>query len=194
MGSLVAAEQREVLGPRANAVLDGFDPMADVAADMGARRFRDDVDMASWFFLRFYMAGHILPKADTASMAASLEARAPFLDTALAELACGLPSKLKYAGGARKVLLRRMLRGRLPKAILDRPKKGFGIPLNKWLKGGLRELVEGCLAEDRLRREGWFDPAGVRALVDGHMSGKSDNRKQLWTLVVFQMWKDRVLG
>lgn len=193
MGSFVSTEQQGVLSADVLASLNGFDPMADVAGALGAQRFRDDVDEASYFFLTFYMAGHILPKVDTASMANSLEARAPFLDTALAEFVCGLPSDMKLRGRVRKRLLKDMLRSRLPKEILARPKKGFGIPLNKWIKGGLRGMVEEYLDEKRLRHDGLFNPAGVRALVDAHMRGERDNRKQLWTLVVFQYWKERVL-
>ena len=194
LGAFVPAEQSSVLARDVAASVCGFDPMVDVRDELAPREFRDEVDRMSYFYLKFYMAGHILPKVDIASMSNSLEARAPFLDTALAEFACGLPSDMKLRGGTRKWLLKRMLRRRLPAHILDRPKKGFGIPLNKWLKGGLREMMEDCLDQGALRREGLFDPAGVRALVDEHVGGARDNRKQLWTLVVFSMWKRSVLG
>lgn len=191
LGAFLPREQAGLLHPDVAASLAGFDPMADVRTADAERRDADAVERSIRFYLRFYMAGHILPKVDAASMAHSLEVRAPFLDTELAEFACSLPSHMKLRGTARKWLLKRMLAPRLPEGILARPKKGFGIPLAKWLKGGLREMVEELLAPGALAEAGLFDPAAVRALVDGHMRGERDNRKQLWTLLCLQDWRRR---
>jgi asparagine synthase (glutamine-hydrolysing) len=162
-----------------------------VAEQWNAPGCADDVARMIRFYLSYYMAGHILAKVDTASMARSLEVRTPFLDTEVAEFACGLPSRFKLRGTARKWLLRRMLRRRLAPEILDRPKKGFGIPLAKWLRGGLRPLAEELLSERALREGGVFRPQAVRALWDEHQRGARDNRKELWTLLCFQHWQRR---
>ncbi len=191
LGAFTAAEQRALLQAGPAEALAGFDPLTDVDRAEDGRVFADEVERTVHFYLRFYMAGHILHKVDSASMAHGLEVRAPFLDTALAEFACALPSSMKLRGGVRKLLLRRMLRGRLPQGILERGKKGFGMPLAKWLKGGLRPMVEELLAPQALLAGGLLDPAAVRSLVDAHMAGRRDNRKELWTLVCLQHWLRR---
>lgn len=193
LGAFTAPEQAWLLHPDLAGGLAGFDPLAEVAAAWEGAAPGDDVARTIDFYLRFYLAGHILPKVDAASMASSLEVRAPFLDTALAEFACALPSRLKVAGGVRKRVLRRMLARRLPPEILARGKKGFGIPLAKWLRGGLREMVEDLLSERALREGGLLRPEPVRALVREHMRGARDNRKELWTLICLCHWQRRWL-
>ncbi|MGH7863219.1 MAG: asparagine synthase-related protein, partial [Candidatus Dormibacteraceae bacterium] len=128
-----------------------------------------------------------------ASMGCSLEARVPLLNSLLVEHATRLPIDLKLRGMTRKYLLRKALAGRLPRQIIDRPKKGFGIPVSRWLHTELRELMEDLLSEDRLRRQGLFNPAYVRGLIDDHLAKKQDNRKPLWSLLVFQLWHQRYL-
>jgi asparagine synthase (glutamine-hydrolysing) len=188
LGAFDLPGQRAVLHPDVLARLGGFDPLDEVAEAGAQGPQGDDVQRTVAFYLRYYMAGHILPKVDAAGMAHSLEVRAPFLDTALAEFACSLPSRMKLRGLTRKWLPRRMLRGRLPAPVLARGKKGFGIPLAKWLKGGLRGMAEELLAEDRLRRGGLLEPRTVRGLLTAHLRGERDNRKELWTLLCLQHW------
>jgi len=191
LGAFDQTGRDALLNPDLTAGLEGFDPLAEVDAAWRSAGLPDDVARSIDFYLRFYMAGHILPKVDGASMAHSLEVRAPFLDTALAEFACSLPSGMKLAGRVRKRILRRMLAKRLPPEILSRGKKGFGIPLAKWLRGGLREMTEDLLSERSLRLGGLFRPRAVRALLDQHMRGTRDNRKELWTLICLQDWLRR---
>jgi asparagine synthase (glutamine-hydrolysing) len=126
-------------------------------------------------------------------MAVSLEVRAPFLDPGVVEHANALPSNRKFVPGNRKRILKHALRGKLPDGVLDRPKKGFGMPVARWLRGPLRETVDRLLGKPFLRRQGLFRPAAVRRLVDGHLSGRADERKRLWTLLVFQHWWERWL-
>jgi asparagine synthase (glutamine-hydrolysing) len=147
------------------------------------------VDEALRFYLTRYLADDILVKADRASMAASLELRAPFLDTRVVEFAARLPWRLKMSLTKTKVLLKRALRGIVPDEILRRPKKGFGIPVAAWIRGPLRPLFEESLSEKALLEGGIFDPVAVRALLQTHLQGRADLRKPLWTLLMFQLWQ-----
>ena len=135
-----------------------------------------------------YLAEGVLVKVDRASMAASLETRAPFLDHTLVEFLCSLPLSLKLRGGTGKAVLKEAMRDDLPASILARPKKGFGMPVAQWLQQGLRPLVRETLAPDRLRRQGLFSPSDVARLLVEHESGQADHRKLLWTLLMFELW------
>ncbi len=99
-----------------------------------------------------------------------------------------MPQDLKRRGSTGKYLLKRTMRGKLPDAIIDRPKKGFGLPLSAWLRGALRPMCQELLDPSRLQQQGLFDPAYVTRLVGEHMSGRANHRKLLWTLMVFQLW------
>ena len=147
------------------------------------------VDEALRYYLTRYLADDILVKADRASMAASLELRAPYLDTDVVEFAARLPWRLKMSLTRTKVLLRRALRGVVPAEILARPKKGFGIPVAAWIRGPLRPLFEEMLSERALGAAGVFDVAAVRRLLQIHLDGRADLRKPLWTLLMFQLWR-----
>jgi asparagine synthase (glutamine-hydrolysing) len=138
--------------------------------------------------MRYYLEGDILVKLDRASMSASLEARVPLLNNDFVAYATGLPIDLKLRGLRSKFLLKRALRGILPERILKRPKKGFGIPVADWFRGPLREQLQETLAPDRVRRDGFFKPPAVDRLIQDHLAGTVDNRKQLWTLFAFQKW------
>jgi asparagine synthase (glutamine-hydrolysing) len=127
-------------------------------------------------------------KVDRASMACSLEVRAPFLDTELADFLGRVPAQLKLRRFETKHLLKRAMRDVLPPGIAARPKKGFGIPIAAWLKTDLRDALQDELSPDRLRRQGIFEPTEVQRLVSQHLSGAADHRKPLWTLFVFQLW------
>ena len=138
--------------------------------------------------MRYYLEGDILVKLDRASMMASLEARVPLLNNDFVAYATALPLNMKLRGMRSKFLLRRALRGLLPDRILNRPKKGFGIPVADWFRGPLRERMREALSAERIRRDGFFDAGMVDGLVADHLGGTADNRKQLWTLFAFQSW------
>jgi asparagine synthase (glutamine-hydrolysing) len=140
--------------------------------------------------MRYYLEGDILVKLDRASMMASLEARVPLLNNEFVTYATSLPLNLKLRGLRSKFLFKRALRGVLPQHILDRPKKGFGIPVADWFRGPLREEMLTALAADRVAGDGFFDPGAVDRLVRDHLDGRADNRKQLWTLFAFQKWHE----
>lgn len=144
-------------------------------------------------YLRGYLQEDILVKVDRASMAASLEVRSPFLDPALVEFLGRVPARLKLKGMTRKYLLRALMRGRIPDAILDRRKRGFGVPISAWLRGRLAATVREYLAPGRLAAARIFDPAAVDALVRQHLSGRVDRGNELWILLQFEMWRERWL-
>ena len=140
--------------------------------------------------MRLYLENDILVKLDRASMMASLEGRVPLLNNDFVAYATSLPLDMKLHGLRTKFLLKRALRGMLPDRILDRPKKGFGIPVAEWFRGPLKEQMQSVLSSDRLASDGFFEPAAVRRLVADHLSGRRDNRKQLWTLFAFELWHE----
>jgi asparagine synthase (glutamine-hydrolysing) len=141
--------------------------------------------------MKLYLEGDILTKVDRASMANSLEVRVPLLNNTLVEYVAAIPHVLKLHRMTRKYIMRKALRGLVPDNILRRGKKGFNIPVAKWLLGPLRPLAEEMFSEERLKREGFFQPAYVRGLLEEHLAGRQDNRKLLWTLLVFQLWHER---
>jgi asparagine synthase (glutamine-hydrolysing) len=141
-----------------------------------------------------YLPDDILVKVDRASMAVSLETRAPFLDRDVVEFAWTLPMSMKLREGRGKWLLRRLLDRYVPRDLIERPKMGFGIPLDRWLRGALREWAEALLAEDRLRREGFFDPVPIRAAWTRHVRGEASFGHRLWSVLMFQAWLDERRG
>ena len=141
-----------------------------------------------------YLPDDILFKVDRASMACGLEVRAPFLDAELVDDLARLPSSYHFSAGTSKRLLKRAAAGRLPDSILRRPKKGFGIPVARWLRGPLAPLLGSLLESGRLRSQGLFQPAEVSKIVREHLAGERDHRKPLWTLLMFQLWHDQWLG
>jgi asparagine synthase (glutamine-hydrolysing) len=153
--------------------------------------FKDRMTLLQYLDLRLYLQEAILVKVDRASMACSLEVRAPFLDYELVEFVMGLPSKLKLKGFTLKYILKKAMKGWIPDEVINRPKKGFGVPIAKWVKGPLKELFRDLLSSERIKREGFLNPEYVTTLLEDHLRNKRDNRKQLWTLLVWELWADR---
>ncbi len=193
LGSFSPEEKRALLRPGVRGQLeeDAFDVAREHFDRSGCT---DELDRVLYTDMKLYLDTDILAKVDRASMACSLEARVPFLNAVMLDLAAEMPLDLKLRGFTRKYLLRRVMKGTLPDQIVNRPKKGFNIPVAKWFRGELKGLLQDALSPDRLRTQGIFEQKAVERLVREHIEGVRDNRKQLWTLLVFQLWYDRWLA
>jgi asparagine synthase (glutamine-hydrolysing) len=126
-------------------------------------------------------------------MAHSLETRVPFCDQVVAELALALPRRLKVRGLSKKRLLRHAVSTLLPERITRAPKRGFSIPAAAWLRGDLEPFARDMLSPERLRAQGFFDPAAVTRLIDSHVARREDLSRQIWGLLMFSLWHDRYL-
>jgi asparagine synthase (glutamine-hydrolysing) len=186
---------KEIFSPAARADLTGrragIDPVdvyrARYAETAGAPQLArlQDVDFG------VYLVDDLLVKTDRASMAHSLEARVPFLDPLVTNLAFALPTRLKVRGLAKKVLLRKAAEPLLPHEVVHGRKRGFSIPAAAWLRGELEPFARQTLAPENLRRQGFFRPEPVTRLLDEHVAGREDRSRQLWGLLAFTLWYER---
>ncbi|MFN0085639.1 MAG: asparagine synthase (glutamine-hydrolyzing), partial [Blastocatellia bacterium] len=188
MGSFTAAQQRLLLRPEILAQHSDEEVFEEIRPYDQPCGGSDLVEQMMTLDASHYLSECVLFKVDRASMAASLETRAPFLDHTLIEFLTRLPLDLKLRGLTGKYILKRAMRGLLPREIIDRPKKGFGMPVANWVKGELRELVHETFSPARLRRRGLFNPAYVQGLLEEHERGRADHRKLIWTLLMFELW------
>jgi asparagine synthase (glutamine-hydrolysing) len=138
-----------------------------------------------------YMVDDILQKVDRATMSVSLEGREPFLDQDIVEWAAQLPSEYKYRGGQKKYLLKQIVHKYLPKEMMERPKMGFGIPIELWLHDELKDLVIENLSAANLGKHGLFNMPVVDKLLSEFFAGRTENHLKIWYLLMFQMWYNR---
>ena len=190
LGSYDKNKQKQLLSKE---VLDNvvLDPFSQIENELSNQTFSDTTAEIAHMYQKFYLADDILVKIDRASMMNSLEARTPFLDVELAEFANSLPSHLKIKKTVRKYILKKALEGRLPKSILYRNKKGFGIPLAKWINKDLKKEIQSTFEPAKIKREGLFQSDYIQSLLKQHFSGKRDNRKEIWTLFMFEKWREK---
>jgi len=188
-GSFAPAQQLDLL--TAETLQETDSDIYSRARDMIAECDSDDiVARMQSLDTRLYLAEDILTKVDRASMAVSLEVRAPFLDPRVAEYAASLPSNYRLRNGKTKYILKKAVRDLVPGFVTRRGKKGFGVPVAEWLKGKLRPLARDLLSPERVRRAGVFKPEYVTRLLDEHERGVANHRKLLWTLLMFELWHE----
>ncbi len=188
LGSFSFSDLHYVLSQGIASQLNQDRLLEEISAYESAFPLTDRLGLLQFLDLKLYLQEAILVKVDRASMACSLEVRAPFLDHGFVEFVTGLPSSLKLRGLTSKYILKKAMESFLPRGVIYRKKKGFGVPIAKWVKGPLKQLFGDLLSQDRIGRQGFLNPVYVDTLLKDHLVGKKDNRKQLWTLLVWELW------
>jgi asparagine synthase (glutamine-hydrolysing) len=169
-------------------VIGGREPATSLRGNSLTLEGLDDVQRMMALDSITYLPDDILVKLDRAAMGVSMEGRVPFLDHRVVEFAWQLPQSMKLRDGVGKWILRQVLYRHVPKELLERPKMGFAVPIDSWLRGPLRDWAESLLDESRLRREGFFNPAPIRQKWVEHLSGARNWQYHLWDVLMFQAW------
>jgi len=175
----------------ASVVIGGHEPLTLLTGTIPVLNGFDDVQRMMALDMLTYLPGDILTKVDRAAMGVSLETRVPFLDHRVVEFAWSLPQSMKLYDGQTKWVLRQVLYRHVPQALIERPKMGFGVPIDSWLRGPLREWAEDLLSETRLKREGFFHPMPIRQKWAEHLSGQRNWQYHLWDILMFQVWLEQ---
>lgn len=197
LGSLAPQGISALLTPGITAEAEGVNVWEPVGRHAAASDARDTLNRILYLDMKLYLENDILTKVDRASMAHSLEARVPLLNRVFIDCARRLPLDLKLHSTSMglsttsKYLFKQAMTPFLPAEILGRKKKGFNMPVAKWFKGELRGLLLDTFSEGRVRNGGLFEYREVKRLMDEHFSGQRDNRKPLWTLLIFELWRER---
>jgi asparagine synthase (glutamine-hydrolysing) len=186
---------KEIFSADARAELTGrrhaFDPVDLYRGRYAETEGADELARLQDVDLGIYLVDDLLVKTDRASMAHSLEARVPFLDPVVTNFAMALPTRHRVRGLRKKVLLRKAVAPLVPSRIVRGKKRGFSIPAAAWLRGDLEPFARETLSADTLRRQGFFRPEAVTALIDRHVAGQEDLSRQLWGLLAFTLWYER---
>ena len=175
-------------------VIGGHEPPTALTDPARRAALGDFTERMMYLDLVSYLPDDILVKVDRAAMGVSLETRVPLLDHEVVEFAWRVPLSMKIRDGQGKWLLREVLYKHVPRALIERPKMGFGVPLDAWLRGPLRDWAEALLAEDRLRREGYFHAAPIREKWQEHLTGRRNWQYHLWDVLMFQAWLESTHG
>ncbi len=172
----------------ASVVLGATEPATVLTAAQPDLAGLGDVERMMALDMLSYLPDDILAKVDRAAMGVSLETRVPFLDHRVVEFAWSLPLDYKLRNGVAKWPLRQVLYRHVPRELIERPKMGFGVPIDHWLRGPLRDWAESLLSESRFRQEGFFNPAPIRQKWAEHLSGSRNWQYHLWDVLMFQAW------
>jgi asparagine synthase (glutamine-hydrolysing) len=183
---------KEIFAADVRAELTGrhsdFDPLVGYRARFAETEGHELVTRLQDVDFGLYLVDDLLTKTDRASMAWSLEARVPFMDTMVSNFAFSLPVRHKVRGFSKKRLLRKAVEPLLPREVVHGRKRGFSIPAAAWLRGDLEPFARETLSAETLRRQGFFRPEAVRRVIDAHVSGRDDLSRQLWGLLAFTLW------
>ena len=190
LGSFSGSEALSILSRELREPLATTDLFDEARRHMERAPASDVLGKLLYVDLKMYLQDGILVKVDRASMACALEVRAPMLDYRFVELIARLPTSWKLRGMTTKHIFKRAMKPWLPPGIVNRPKKGFGIPVAEWLRGPLRGMMLDLLAPERLKRQGILEPSAVAGLIQDHLEGRRDNRKPIWTLLMMQLWME----
>lgn len=190
MGSFSEIEKNDLLTTDMQSKIKGEDAYRILEDYIQSFSGLDFIEQVLQLDRRFYLQEDILTKNDRATMANSLECRVPFLNHHLVQFAANIPSELKLKGLTSKYILKKSARGLIPEDISNREKKGFGIPLTKWIKGELKEFILDVFNSSKIKKEGVFNTEYIQRLLNEHFEGRKDNRKTIYTLLNFQLWYD----
>lgn len=191
LGSFPPDTQRALLAPDAFVASNSHNPFCVIDSYLREIPINHELDGIIYLYCKLYLQDDILVKVDRTSMANSLEVRAPFLDLNVVEFVNTIPHDLKLRGFTTKYILKRAMQSKLPRDIVRRRKKGFGIPIADWFKNELKSVLLDLFQESKLKKQGLFQPAFVGNLMQEHFAGRKDNRKQLWTLFMFEKWYEK---
>ncbi|MDP2913215.1 MAG: asparagine synthase (glutamine-hydrolyzing) [Candidatus Omnitrophota bacterium] len=150
-----------------------------------------NMDKVEYLYIKTYLPDDILTKVDRASMAVSLEVRAPFLDKEIADFAAAIPNSLKMRGFRTKHILKEALRGIVPNATIDKPKHGFAAPVGAWFRKELKELLLDTFRKDVIEKDGLFNYEYIDSLFKDHFSGRAEYGRNIWSLFIYQMWYNK---
>ena len=193
LGSFDPDQKQQLLLAEIRSVLKEKDEFGLLRKHWSECDSSDERDRVCHMDLRFYLQDDILFKVDRMSMAHSLEVRAPYLDHEFVEFVCSLKPDLKLKGLTPKYILKEAAKGLLPEKIIHRAKKGFGVPIAQWINSDLKEIFLDTLSEEKISREGLFNPRYIHRLLSEHLSQRKDHRKLLWTLFIFESWRQKKL-
>jgi asparagine synthase (glutamine-hydrolysing) len=186
--------RRQLMAAPLRASLNGHDPRRLIREAYSSAPAHDDLAGMISADVSTILPDDFLVKVDRASMACGLEVRPPLLDHELMELSARIPSRWKVHRGETKWIFKEAVRNRLPSTLLNRPKQGFEIPVDAWLRGPLREMVEGTVLDPGSRISSLIDPTAAKRLYQAHLSGRGHHGSVLWSLLVLARWSDRHLA
>jgi asparagine synthase (glutamine-hydrolysing) len=190
MGTFSSDEKKALLTPAMKRRLNDLSSFNILHNYIRAKAFSSELGKLLYLDTKLYLQDGVLTKVDRASMAHGLEVRVPFLDHRFVELVTGLPEGLKLKGFTTKYIWKKAIKDRIPDEIVMRGKKGFGIPIAKWLCRDLKDVMLEMLSEERLKKQKIFNFSAIKGLVSDHLARRIDNRKKLWNLFIFQLWWD----